>query len=339
MRYLTDLDFIDSVNRMRIDQQITLLRKVGRADKAHALAKKHYVVGGDNSRMLTSAYGWALHARISRSADYSDDSVTMDDYRQWLDEFKMLFPEVEDNEINAYLLRVAIRQCYSADWFLDFLRWFGLERLTDKDNMPYITAHKKAYFSTSEQYFNAVAYQLAHVQQQPSADLLDWADMMFDLGLKKFPDSEHLHYFKALRLIQADKEKAGIDWFSSIAAQKADRYWVRIQMGYLLLLAEEVEAAKSQFEQAMAMLMLIEQSRSKTYFFNPHILLDKLRLNYPIKILGEMLIYKHYYAGRLSFSNAAPDYLFDTMFTWFTENEDRLNAKMGSIGLEDMDDH
>lgn len=52
-----------------------------------------------------------------------------------------------------------------------------------------------------------------------------------------------------------------------------------------------------------------------------------------------MLIYKHYYAGHLSFSNAAPDYLFDTMFTWFTENEDRLNAKMGSIGLEDMDDH
>ncbi len=130
---------------MRIDQQITLLRQAGRVDKAHALAKEHYIVGGSNSRMLTSAYGWVLYARIRDGDHYFHSSVAMDDYKQWLDEFQSLFPKVEDNEINAYLLRVAIKQCNSANWFLAFLHWFGLERLTEKDNLPYITANKGTY--------------------------------------------------------------------------------------------------------------------------------------------------------------------------------------------------
>jgi hypothetical protein len=248
MRYLTDLDFIDTVNTMRLDQQITLLRQAHRVDKAHELAKEHYIVGGENLRMITSAYGWVLHARISNSGLCYDDSVTMEKYKEWLDEYRILFPVVENNEINAYLLRVAIKQCNSADWFLSFLHWFGLERLTEKDNLPYITANKGSYLSTSEQYFNAIAYQLAHVQQQADADLLNWAEKMLDLGLEKYPDSEHLQYCNALRLVQMGKAKEGLHWFNGIAEQKANHHWIRIQMGHLLLVAGDDEAAKSQFQ-------------------------------------------------------------------------------------------
>lgn len=326
MRYLTDLDFIDSVNRMRIDQQITLLRQAGREDKAHALAKEHYIVGGNNSRMLTSAYGWVLHARIRDGSHYFHSNVTMDDYKQWLDEFQVLFPKVEDNEINAYLLRVAIKQCNSANWFLGFLHWFGLERLTEKDNLPYIIANKESYLSTSEQYFNAIAYQLAHVQQQADADLLNWAKKMLDLGLQKHPDSEHLQYCKALQLVQMGKAKEGIHSFNCIAEQKSDRYWIRIQMGHLLLVAGNVEAAKSQFQQAIEMGMSYDKSR--IYFFDLRILLSKLLLNYPVKVLGEMLVYGHYYSECLKYNNAVADHLLDINEQWNNDKRDRHLMEM-----------